>query len=95
MSRFELMAAELIGSTVCMLREALNREARERKWTTEERQETLKAALQIMHLSLADTIRDVSLRIKERAEQQLEVFDANKAVDMWDEIARKWEGRQK
>jgi len=78
-----------------MLREALNREARERKWTTEERQETLNAALQVMHLSLADTIRDVSLRIKERAEQQLEVFSANKAVDMWDEIARKWEARQK
>jgi hypothetical protein len=95
MSRFELMAAELIGSTVGMLREALNREARERKWTTEERQETLNAALQVMHLSLADTIRDVSLRIKERAEQQLEVFSANKAVDMWDEIARKWEARQK
>jgi hypothetical protein len=35
------------------------------------------------------------LRIRERAEQQLEVFDANKAVDMWDEIARKWEARQK
>ena len=93
--KFDLLAAELMESTVCMLRESLNRVARELRWTTDRLSEALQSALATMQSLIWDALRDVSLRIQERAAEQLEVFDANKAVDMWDEIARKWEARQK
>ena len=92
--KFDLLAAELMESTVCMLRESLNRVARELRWTTDRLSEALQSALATMQSLIWDALQDVSLRIQERAEEKRQVFDAYKQVDLMIEVVRNWEARQ-
>jgi len=94
MTGAEALGKELITATLQSYRQLVNEAAKEAGAPTTLRLETARQGLEIMLTDVLDAIRDVDLRLHEQNQGVLQVFDANKQVDLMSEVTRKWEARQ-
>jgi hypothetical protein len=91
MTGAEALGKELITSTLTSYRQLVNEAAKVAGATTTLRLETARQGLEVMLTDVLDAIRDVDLRLHEQNQGVLQVFDANKQVDLMAKITQKWE----